>query len=190
MIALGELLQSVHVTVVVAGENQATLSQTCEQASPRIEGREQHVTQFRGARHERLQVRDAYSQDRGVCHGDPGEEGRLSHQHAEFADEVAGLDHEPDAVVSSVHETHSAGEDEVQVVGVARIPQRLTGLGSDDFADRPQQPSALLVELGPRPKLDLIHSPRRVAGPLVGRWGGAQVTASAGGAGVSRAVTT
>ena len=112
-------------------------------------------------------------------HGNPGEEGRLSHQHAEFADEVAGFDHEPDPVVPSVHETDSAGEDEVQVVRVRRIPQHLTGLGSDHIADRLQQPSALRVELGPRPNVDLIHSSRRVAGPLVGRWGGAHVTASA-----------
>ena len=95
MIALGELLQSVHVAIVVAGEDQATLSQTGQQTSPRIEGGEQHVTQFRRGRHEPLQVLDAHAQERGVGHGNAGEEGRLSHQHAELADEVAGFDHEP-----------------------------------------------------------------------------------------------
>ena len=122
MIALGELLQPVHVAIVVAGEDQAALSPTGQQTSPRIERREQHVTQFCRRGHEPVQVRDAHSQQRGLRHGDAGEEGRLSHQHAEFADEVAGFDHEPDPVASSVYETDSAGEDEVEVVGVTRVP--------------------------------------------------------------------
>ena len=173
VIALGELLQPVHVAIVVAGEDQATLSPAAQHAPPRVEGGEHHVAQLRGGRHEPSQVRDGHPQQRGVRHGDAGEERRLPHQHAELADEVAGFDHEPDPATSSVHETDPAGEDEVEVVCVARIPQRLTGLGSDHLADRLQQRPALVIELGPRLDLDLIRSLRRVAGPLVGRWGGA-----------------
>ena len=121
----------------------------------------------------RAQVRHAHSQERRVGHGDAGEEGRLSHQHAELADEVAGLDHEPDPATSPVDETDSAGEDEVEVVGVACIPQRLAGRGPEDIADRLQQPPALLIELGPGLDLDLIRASRRVAGPLVWLRGGA-----------------
>ena len=157
VIALGELLQPVHVTVVVAGEDQAALSQTGQQTPPGVEGGEQHVAQLRRGRDEPAQVRDAHAQERGVGHRDAGEEGRLSHQHAELADEVAGLDHEPDPVASPVDETDSAREDEVEVVGVARIPQHLAGLGPDHVADRLQQPPALLVELRPRLDLDLIR---------------------------------
>src|SRR4051794_22536428 len=112
-------------------------------------------------------------------HGNAGEEGWLSHQHAEFADEITGFDHETDPVASSVHEADPAGQDEVEVVGIARIPQHLTGRGSDHIADRLQPRSTLLIELGPRLKLDLIRSSRRVAGPVVGRWDGGHVTASA-----------
>ena len=146
VIALGELLQAVHVAIVVAGEDQAALAQTGEQAPPRVERGEQHVTQLRGGRHQPAQVRDAHAQERGAGHGDAGEEGRLPHEHAELADEVAGLDHEADPVVSAVDETDSALEDEVEVVGVARVPQQLTGLGPDHLADRLQhQPGALVV---------------------------------------------
>ena len=96
----------------------------------------------------------------------------------QFADKVVGFDHEHDPVVSSIHETNPTGNYEVQVVGVARIPQQLTGLGSDHIADRLQQPSTLIVKLGPRLNLDLIRSSRRVAGPLVWRWASAHRAAS------------
>ena len=90
--------------VVVAGQHQAALAPAAQHASARIEGREQHVTQFCGGRHEPAQVFDSHSQERAVGQGNAGEEGRLPHQHAELADEVAGFDDDYDPVVSSVHE--------------------------------------------------------------------------------------
>jgi hypothetical protein len=123
-----------------------------------------------------VQVGDAHAQQRGVRHGDPGEEGRLPHQHAELADEVAGFHHEPDPAAPPVHERDPAGEDEVEVVRVARIPQQLAGPGSEHIADRLQQRAALRIELGPGLDLHLVRARGRVAGPLVGRWGGAHVT--------------
>ena len=136
MVALGELLQPVHLAIVVAGEDQAALSQAGQQTSPRIQRREHHVAQHRRGRHEPLQVRDADPEQRGAGHGDTGEEGRLPHQHAELGDEIAGLDHEADPVVAPVHEADPAREDEVEVVHVARVPQPLAGLGPDHLADR------------------------------------------------------
>src|SRR5215217_3655282 len=61
----------------------------------------------------------------------------------------------------------------------SRLMRTCSGLGPDDIADRLQQSSTLPIELGPRLNLDLIRSSRRVAGPLVGCWGGPHVTGSA-----------
>ena len=44
-----------------------------------------------GDRDEPAQLLGIHPQQRGLRHRDAGEEGRLPHQHAQFADEVAGL---------------------------------------------------------------------------------------------------
>ena len=168
MVALGELLQAGQVTIVVADQDQAALTPARQQAPPRIEGRQQHVAELRGGRHQPVEILDAHPQQRAAGHRDAGEEGRLPHQHPELADEVTGLDHEADAVVPPVHEMDAAFEDEVEVVGVAPVPQQLAGFRPDHVAGRLQQRQALLVELRPRLELDLVHPLRRVAGPLVG----------------------
>ena len=87
--------------------------------------------------HEPVQLVDGHAEHRGLLHRHAREEGPLSHQHAQFADEVALLDDEHHPVVPAVDEQYAAGEDEVQVIRVAGVHSTSPGPGcSTSPADR------------------------------------------------------
>jgi hypothetical protein len=89
-----------------------------------------------------------HAQQGGALHGDTGEEGALSHQHAQLADEVALLDHEDDSVVAAVDEKDAAGQYQIQVVRVTGIPQDLARIRVKHLPGRPQQRQHVLAEYG------------------------------------------
>ena len=92
------------VAIVVAGEDEAALAPPAQHAPPGVERGEQQIPQLHGGRDEPAQVLDGHPQQRARRHRDAGEEGRLTHQHAELADEVAGFHHDHDPVVPPVHQ--------------------------------------------------------------------------------------
>ena len=132
------------VAVVVAGEHEAALPDPRQHPPPGVEGGEQDVAELPRDLHEPAQLGDPHPQHRGARHRDTGQEGPLSHQHAQLADEVALLDDEDDPVVPTVHEQYAAGEDEVEVVGVTGVPQQLARLGMEHLTGRPQQVQGVL----------------------------------------------
>ena len=167
VVALGELPQPMQVAIVVAGEDEAALTPAAQHPPPGVKGGEQQIPELHGGRDEPAQGLDGHPQQRARRHRDAGEEGRLTHQHAELPDEVAGLHHGHDPVVPPVQQAHPAGTYEVEVVRLAVLPQDLAGLGVDDLPDRLQQPQVVLADLGPGLDVDLVAARRGIARPLI-----------------------
>ena len=152
------------VAIVVAGEDEAALAPAGQHPPPGVKRGEQQIPELHGGRDEPAQILDGHPQQRALRHRHAGEEGRLTHQHAELPDEVAGLHHGHDPVVPPVQQAHPAGTYEVEVVRLAALPQDLAGLGVDHLPDRLQQPQVVLADLGPGLDVDLVgRAPRNSA---------------------------
>ena len=136
------------VAVVIPGQHQTALTGALQQGPSGVERLQGDVAQLSRDLHEPAEVRHPHAEQFGPLRGDTGQEGPLTHQHAQLAHEVARFDHEDDAIVATVDEQDTAGQDEVQVVGVAGLPQHLTGLGPQHLTGRPKQLNACSLKTG------------------------------------------
>jgi len=144
LVALGEVLKPVQVTVVVAGEDK-TAPRFASQTPPASKRRAAHRS-ARPRSPPAAQLLDRHRSTAVPSMATP--EGMpLPHQHAQLTTKsLPRRQRRPDR--RAVHEKYAAGKDEIQVVGVACVPQQLAGYGMQNLTGRRSSSRARSLNAG------------------------------------------